>query len=757
MSPACVVVADRCAPTFVLIGTPKSGTTSLYAYLLQHHLVRGPRQKELRVFSPTIAPKAGANLTLEQYVKLFPRIRPEDSPIILGEASPAYFYHPAAATFFSSNANVRLVLLLRHPVSRWLSEFHQRRTPPIHPNWMMAETFAGLVGHAHKALHGKTGCARIFTVCFSGTARRRQCCLSPVTTNSWYDLFLPRWRRTVEQQRLHITFTEDVSRDAQSELRKLTAFLDLPAHVYNTTVVLNHHRHYDHSGQAKNAVASGAAASDVLCDSPKVLARAHALMLPGVKGLARQLRPLGLAPPTAWWSPPICSRPSRLAVMIAGHIRSFVVPSVWRSIGQAVNGLCADGQSALKLFLCPSEAPVGGVAERLWLAASVGLADMLRPHCLGGVCSADTQAESSEQLESRETRCSGNTTTDRWPGALARWRCHRKVVAAERALGYMFDWVVVMRFDVGYFGKLPSLSSLPSGVTIPANHGQNFGESRTHGWMSDHFAVASRYYSTLYCYHPCQAVEHIVQHGGSAATRAAAEEALEAHLSATKTPVHLRYVPWVLVRALDDNAGALYAAECWRHIPCCVRPTSKGMSELDSGKGLVGLLRSSSARSASACRHVISRGSESGSCPTDRSQRCERHFQHDLSVVSCHSLHKCSLLIRRHTELTCNHTSLLVASSSHDQRLAAVKECTARYPNWARLTRRDWLGDVLASANVTVDSSIQHALPQRPQAPKGELSARALPRQQIRLQAAMPRTHGDAAQNGLQPAWPQRP
>ena len=227
----------RCTPAFAIIGTPKSGTTNAFAYLSQHPLVRGPPQKELRVFSPVLAPARGQNLTLQAYTLRFKVAMPTDC-IMVGEASPAYFYHSLAARFFAEQAaSVRLILLLRHPVGRWLSEFYERLGSPLAKQapdraWMMASTFAGLVGraekvrnhlrvdvrcgsythtHTHTHTHKHTHTSRRQSSNATATRpsarqpqEQRPCCVAPVTYNSWYDLFMPMWLRRVGDGRLHV-------------------------------------------------------------------------------------------------------------------------------------------------------------------------------------------------------------------------------------------------------------------------------------------------------------------------------------------------------------------------------------------------------------------------------------------------------------------------------------------------------------------------------------------------------------------------
>ena len=134
-----VTILDRglteyiCAASFAVVGAPKSGTTSFFMYLAQNPDIAAPTRKELHVFRPVIdALSATKRYSLLKYSTLrgFPRVAPRDFRIT-GEASPAYFYHPAAARFFLRSGSLRAILLLRHPVARWLSEF-QNRVDQLH-------------------------------------------------------------------------------------------------------------------------------------------------------------------------------------------------------------------------------------------------------------------------------------------------------------------------------------------------------------------------------------------------------------------------------------------------------------------------------------------------------------------------------------------------------------------------------------------------------------------------------------------------
>jgi hypothetical protein len=106
-------------PNFLVIGTMKGGTTSLYRYLTDHPQIFMSRDKELRFFS--------RNWTqgLEWYERFFVKA---GQAVAIGEASPEYTAYPQFSGVPNRIAKilpeVRLVYLVRHPIERMLSEYH---------------------------------------------------------------------------------------------------------------------------------------------------------------------------------------------------------------------------------------------------------------------------------------------------------------------------------------------------------------------------------------------------------------------------------------------------------------------------------------------------------------------------------------------------------------------------------------------------------------------------------------------------------
>jgi hypothetical protein len=121
-------------PTFLLIGTAKAGTTSLYHYLRQHPDVFMPEVKEPRFFAYVDDPPAmvgpgdaasneasGAVYTLDDYRALFPE---SVEAWAVGEASVNYLYSETApARIHDHLPEVQLIAVLRNPIERAYSHY----------------------------------------------------------------------------------------------------------------------------------------------------------------------------------------------------------------------------------------------------------------------------------------------------------------------------------------------------------------------------------------------------------------------------------------------------------------------------------------------------------------------------------------------------------------------------------------------------------------------------------------------------------
>ena len=116
--------SKRALPNFLVVGAQRSGTTSLFIYLLAHHLVFGPRRaKGVHYFDTSYEE------SLDWYRSHFPRRSTLErleretgmSPAV-GEGAPYYLFHPAIPDRVADVIpDCRILVVLREPLDRAVS------------------------------------------------------------------------------------------------------------------------------------------------------------------------------------------------------------------------------------------------------------------------------------------------------------------------------------------------------------------------------------------------------------------------------------------------------------------------------------------------------------------------------------------------------------------------------------------------------------------------------------------------------------
>jgi len=116
-------------PNFFIVGAPKSGTTSLFAYLKIVPGIFMPEIKEPNYFSIVNVPKDSHSKPIrdkKKYLELFKKVKDEK---IIGEASVSYLSDPKAPKLIHEvSPNAKILISLRDPAERAHSNYlHLKR------------------------------------------------------------------------------------------------------------------------------------------------------------------------------------------------------------------------------------------------------------------------------------------------------------------------------------------------------------------------------------------------------------------------------------------------------------------------------------------------------------------------------------------------------------------------------------------------------------------------------------------------------
>ena len=191
-------------PNFIIIGSQRCGTTSLYTYLAQHPQILTPIKKEMDFFSWHF------DRGIDWYLAHFPPM-PAGEQFLTGEASPSYFdSREAPERLYSLFPEAKLIVLLRNPVDRAISQFYRL----IDLNWearsldrVISDEIERLNQNPEYIIGEEPG---------NYLARGR------------YIEFIKNWRTFFPPEQLLVLKSEDFYAGVAATVKQVLEFLDLP-------------------------------------------------------------------------------------------------------------------------------------------------------------------------------------------------------------------------------------------------------------------------------------------------------------------------------------------------------------------------------------------------------------------------------------------------------------------------------------------------------------------------------------------------
>eukprot|EP00730_Choanoeca_flexa_P017152 TRINITY_DN8218_c0_g1_i1.p1 TRINITY_DN8218_c0_g1~~TRINITY_DN8218_c0_g1_i1.p1 ORF type:complete len:539 (+),score=88.72 TRINITY_DN8218_c0_g1_i1:104-1720(+) len=126
-----------CMPSYAIIGAQKAGTTAMATYMLYHPNITPFGRKEGHLFDKLDLLTDGISPSrLKVYMRRLPQLQgPQLHKTLVGDATPAYVLSPRYAKIMhSSLPRLRLIMILRNPVTRAYSEYQMKVRRVEHQN-----------------------------------------------------------------------------------------------------------------------------------------------------------------------------------------------------------------------------------------------------------------------------------------------------------------------------------------------------------------------------------------------------------------------------------------------------------------------------------------------------------------------------------------------------------------------------------------------------------------------------------------------
>ena len=195
---------------FIIAGTEKAGTTSVFSYLARHPEVAASRRKETNFFR--------SSGTAEQYATHFPD--PRGRPVVM-EASPAYLGESELVVprMRALTPDVRLLFILREPVDRFLSSYHFHRTKLNLPDGLtLREYLDACLEFAAADVSERPAVARTAGI---------DVWFLKVLTFGCYATHLRHYFGAFPRERILVTFYDDLCADPRRFMVTLSGFLGI--------------------------------------------------------------------------------------------------------------------------------------------------------------------------------------------------------------------------------------------------------------------------------------------------------------------------------------------------------------------------------------------------------------------------------------------------------------------------------------------------------------------------------------------------
>ena len=214
-------------PDFLLVGTKRGGTTSLWNYLVDHPAVLpmfpGPRGLKSPEFFFGEHSRGTAWYRSHFHTGAYRAVvaRRLGAAPVTGEASPYYMWDPRVCDRVSRlMPATKAIMLLRDPVKRAYSHYQERVGQGVEP-LSFADALAAEEERTAGELERMLADPAYYSTSYDWYSYRARGVYGPQVT---------QWRATLPADQLLVLVSEELYRDPQATLDRVSDFLGIPHH-----------------------------------------------------------------------------------------------------------------------------------------------------------------------------------------------------------------------------------------------------------------------------------------------------------------------------------------------------------------------------------------------------------------------------------------------------------------------------------------------------------------------------------------------
>lgn len=228
----------------IIAGVNRSATTSIFTYLSEHPQICPSTIKETNYFLPVM--KGGVLEPIEAYAAYF---KCSENMKYRMEASPPYIFGGVrvAKTIYGCLGPIRIIFVLRDPVTRMVSYFYQMKRKGEVPVGMSVDEYAQRALTELPAVLAMSAGKPIDVY--------RESIFTRGLAQGFYVDYLEEWYE-VFPATIHVNFFEHVSRNPHFAVQELCSWLGLDISVYEGVAFTQENRSMGHKNTALFKIAS---------------------------------------------------------------------------------------------------------------------------------------------------------------------------------------------------------------------------------------------------------------------------------------------------------------------------------------------------------------------------------------------------------------------------------------------------------------------------------------------------------------------